>query len=119
MTATAAIDILEKLVSFDTTSRNPNRPIIDYIEGYLSEHGVESHRVPDERDGWVSLHATIGPEGVPGVGLSGHTDVVPVDGQDWDTDPFTLTEKGDKLYGRGACDIERFSRLRHGGGAGL
>lgn len=108
MTATAAIEILDKLVSFDTTSRNSNLPIIDYIESYLSEHGIESFRVPDERDGWASLYATIGPEGVPGVGLSGHTDVVPVDGQDWDTDPFKLIEKDGKLYGRGACDMKGF-----------
>ena len=108
MTATAAIEILDKLVSFDTTSRNANLPIIDYIESYLNDHDVECFRVPDEREGWASLHATIGPQGVPGIGLSGHTDVVPVDGQDWDTDPFTLTEKDGKLYGRGACDMKGF-----------
>ena len=108
MTATAAIEILDKLVSFDTTSRNSNLPIIDYIEGYLSEHGVESFRVPDERDGWASLHATIGPTGrcrhrafrSHGCGSGrrsglGHR-------------PVHLDEKDGKLYGRGACDMKGF-----------
>ncbi|MGI9424624.1 MAG: acetylornithine deacetylase [Hyphomicrobiaceae bacterium] len=108
MTANAAIDILDKLVSFDTTSRNSNLPIIDYIESYLSEHGIESLRVPDDTGEKASLFATIGPQGVSGVGLSGHTDVVPVDGQDWETDPFQLTEKDGKLFGRGACDMKGF-----------
>lgn len=101
-------DLLAKLVSFDTTSRNSNLPIIDFIEDYLSKHGVESVRVPDETGNWSSLFATIGPEGVAGIGLSAHTDVVPVDGQDWDTDPFELIEKGTKLYGRGSCDMKGF-----------
>ena len=100
--------LLAKLVSFDTTSRNSNLPIIDFIEDYLKRHGVESTRVPDETGNWSSLFATIGPQGVSGIGLSAHTDVVPVDGQDWDTDPFELVEKGSKLYGRGACDMKGF-----------
>ena len=108
MTAHAAIDILDKLVAFDTTSRNSNLEIIAYIESYLADHGIESTRVPDETGEKASLFATIGPVDVPGVGLSGHTDVVPVDGQDWDTDPFRLTEKDGKLYGRGACDMKGF-----------
>ena len=108
MTATAATDILGKLVSFDTTSRNSNIPIIEYIESYLSAHDVESFRVPDDSGEKSSLYATIGPDDVSGVGLSGHTDVVPVDGQDWDTDPFEMTEKGDRLYGRGTCDMKGF-----------
>ena len=103
-----AKDLLARLVAFDTTSRNSNLPIIDFIEDYLSGHGIASHRVPDETGEKSSLFATIGPEGVPGVGLSAHTDVVPVDGQDWDTNPFELTRKGDKLYGRGACDMKGF-----------
>lgn len=100
--------LLAKLVSFDTTSRNSNLPIIDYIEGYLTSHGIESTRVPDETGHWSSLFATIGPEGKSGIGLSAHTDVVPVDGQDWDTNPFELVEKGTKLYGRGSCDMKGF-----------
>lgn len=101
-------ELLAKLVSFDTTSRNSNLPIIDFIESYLAKQGVESTRVPDETGNWSSLFATIGPEGVSGIGLSAHTDVVPVDGQDWDTDPFELVEKGTKLYGRGSCDMKGF-----------
>lgn len=104
----SAIDVLGKLVSFDTTSRNSNIPIIEYIEDYLEAHGIKSQRVPDETGGWTNLFATIGPEGKGGIALSGHTDVVPVDGQAWDTDPFTMTRKGDKLYGRGTCDMKGF-----------
>lgn len=108
MTAHAAIDILDKLVAFDTTSRNSNLPLIAYVEDYLAAHDIESHRVPDETGTKASLFATIGPPEAPGVGLSGHTDVVPVDGQDWDTDPFRLTEKDGRLYGRGTCDMKGF-----------
>jgi acetylornithine deacetylase len=112
MTAAALLDetkdLLAKLVSFDTTSRNSNLPIIDFIEDYLGGHGVDCTRVPDETGNWSSLFATIGPEDVSGIGLSAHTDVVPVDGQDWDTDPFELVEKGTKLYGRGSCDMKGF-----------
>lgn len=103
-----AKDLLARLVAFDTTSRNSNIPIIDYIEDYLAGHGVASTRVPDETGEKSSLFATIGPEDAAGVGLSAHTDVVPVDGQDWETDPFTLTEKDGRLYGRGACDMKGF-----------
>jgi len=101
-------ELLAQLVSFDTTSRNSNLPIIDFIEDYLEKHGVESTRVPDETGNWSSLFATIGPPDVSGIGLSAHTDVVPVDGQDWDTNPFELVEKGTKLYGRGSCDMKGF-----------
>ena len=108
MVASEAVSILDRLVGFDTTSRNSNIPLIEYVEGYLSEHGVESYRIPDETGEKASLFATIGPGDTAGVGLSGHTDVVPVDGQDWDTDPFQLTANGDRLYGRGACDMKGF-----------
>jgi len=108
MNTAAAIEILESLVSFDTTSRNSNLPIIDYIADYLVGHGVQSFRVPDETGQKSSLFATIGPDKAGGVGLSAHTDVVPVDGQDWETNPFTLVQKDGKLYGRGACDMKGF-----------
>ncbi|MEL6299317.1 MAG: acetylornithine deacetylase [Pseudomonadota bacterium] len=104
----AARDILTTLVGFDTVSRNSNLPLIDWVEQYLDGHGIASVRTPDETGEKANLFATIGPEGVPGVGLSGHTDVVPVDGQDWDTDPFKLTAKDGKLYGRGACDMKGY-----------
>lgn len=103
-----AIAVLEKLVAFDTTSRNSNLALVEYVEGYLKERGVSAERVTNDAGDKASLFATIGPEGVPGVALSAHTDVVPVDGQDWATNPFTLTRKDGKLYGRGACDMKGF-----------
>ena len=104
-TATA---ILAILVGFDTTSRNSNLALISYVERYLEGHGIASTRIPDDTGEKASLFATIGPPGVPGVALSGHTDVVPVDGQDWATDPFDLTAHDGRLYGRGACDMMAF-----------
>ncbi|GAA4217000.1 acetylornithine deacetylase [Sagittula marina] len=104
--------ILEKLVSFPTVSRDPNGMLIDWVAGYLAEHGITAHVV--EKPGapeWKALFAHVGPEVEGGVVLSGHTDVVPVDGQTWDTDPFTLTERDGRLYGRGACDMKGFDAL--------
>ena len=103
-----AKDLLARLVAFDTTSHKTNIPIIEFIEGYLRRHGVDSVRVPTPDGQKASLFATIGPAGVGGIALSGHTDVVPVTGQAWDTDPFTLVERDGKLYGRGACDMKGF-----------
>jgi acetylornithine deacetylase len=100
--------MLEKLVAFDTTSAKTNIPLIEFVEDYLSSHGVESRRVPTDDGQKSSLHAVIGPKDVPGYGLSGHTDVVPVTGQNWSTDPFRLTRKGTRLYGRGSCDMKGF-----------
>ncbi len=103
-----AIGILEQLVGFDTTSRDSNMPLIDWVADYLDGHGIASTKVTDEDGGKANLIATIGPEGDGGIVLSGHTDVVPVDGQDWQTDPFTLTRKADKLFGRGSSDMKGF-----------
>lgn len=100
--------MLEKLVAFDTTSAKTNIPLIEFVEAYLSSHGIGSVRVPSDNGIHTSLHAVIGPKGVPGIGLSGHTDVVPVEGQKWATDPFTLTQKGNRLFGRGSCDMKGF-----------
>ncbi|MCP4994807.1 MAG: acetylornithine deacetylase [Gammaproteobacteria bacterium] len=100
--------MIEKLVSFDTVSRNSNMALIDFVRSYLSEHGVESHLVPNEDGSKANLYATIGPMVEGGVVLSGHTDVVPVDGQVWDTDPFTVVEKAGRLYGRGTADMKSF-----------
>ena len=83
-----AKELLARLVAFDTTSVKTNIPLIDFVEAYLAEHGVESRRVPTADGQKASLFATIGPSGVAGVALSGHTDVVPVARQAWDTDPF-------------------------------
>ncbi|MFT3809836.1 MAG: acetylornithine deacetylase [Micropepsaceae bacterium] len=108
----SSIDMLAKLVSFDTTSRNSNLDLIGFVQDYLNAHGIGSSLVHDETGRKANLWATIGPEGDGGVVLSGHTDVVPVDGQPWETDPFVLTEKDDgRLYGRGTCDMKAFSAV--------
>lgn len=107
----AAIDILRALVGFDTTSRGSNLALIEWVEAYLDGHGVPHRRVPN-RDGTKSnLIATVGPGVEGGVVLSGHTDVVPVDGQPWTSDPFVLTERDGRLYGRGTCDMKGFLAL--------
>ncbi|WP_281018784.1 MULTISPECIES: acetylornithine deacetylase [unclassified Minwuia] len=104
----SAIGILERLVGFDTTSRDSNMPLIDWVAAYLEEHGVASIKVMDADGGKANLVATIGEQVDGGIVLSGHTDVVPVDGQDWQTAPFTLTRKGDQLFGRGSSDMKGF-----------
>jgi acetylornithine deacetylase len=107
---TSAIDNLAKLVSFDTTSRHSNLELIDWVEAYLQPLGAILTRVPNDDGTKTNLIASFGPvDQVGGIILSGHTDVVPVDGQDWHTDPWTLTEKNGKLYGRGTCDMKGFS----------
>lgn len=107
----AAIDILRTLVGFDTTSRDSNLPLIEWVEGYLDGLGVPHRRVTNAEGTKSNLLATIGPMAEGGVVLSGHTDVVPVDGQPWSTDPFTLTERDGRLYGRGTCDMKGFLAL--------
>lgn len=104
-----ALEILERLVAFDTTSHLSNMDLIDYVRGLLAEHGAESTLFIDEDDsGKANLYATIGPKDRAGVMLSGHTDVVPVEGQDWSSSPFTLRDGGDRVYGRGTCDMKGF-----------
>jgi acetylornithine deacetylase len=100
--------ILERLVAFDTTSHKSNIPLVLYVEDYLREQGVAAYLVPTEDGQKASLFATIGPDNAGGVALSGHTDVVPVDGQAWDTDPFALTLKDGRFYGRGTSDMKGF-----------
>ncbi|MDW3204146.1 MAG: acetylornithine deacetylase [Alphaproteobacteria bacterium] len=103
-----SVEILDTLVGFDTTSAKSNMALIDWVRTYLEAHGVTSTLVPNEDGTKANLWATVGPEREGGVCLSGHTDVVPVDGQPWDTDPFVLTRKGSRLYGRGTCDMKAF-----------
>ena len=103
-----AKELLARLVAFDTTSAKTNIPLIDFVEAYLAEHGVESRRVPTPDGLKASLFATIGPGDGGGIALSGHTDVVPVASQNWDTDPFQLVERDGKLYGRGTCDMKGY-----------
>ncbi|MEO0504586.1 MAG: acetylornithine deacetylase [Bacteroidota bacterium] len=101
--------ILAKLVSFPVLGGESNLSIIRWIEDYITSYGIEVHLVPNEEGNKASLHCRIGPAVDGGVILSGHTDVVPVEGQAWTTDPFVLTDKGDgKLYGRGSCDMKGF-----------
>lgn len=104
----AAKELLGRLVAFDTTSYKTNIPLIRFVQDYLAGHGVESQLVPTPDGLKASLFASIGPAGVSGIGLSGHTDVVPVTGQHWETDPFTLVERDGLLYGRGTCDMKGF-----------
>src|SRR6266705_2092806 len=96
-----AKELLARLVAFDTTSVKTNIPLIEFVEAYLAEHGVQSRRVPTPDGLKSSLFATIGPGDTGGIALSGHTDVVPVASQNWDTDPFQMIERDGKLYGRG------------------
>lgn len=101
-------ELLTRLVAFDTTSRLSNLDLIDWVADYLSGFGIESRLTYNDDKRKANLFARIGPEDQPAVVLSGHTDVVPVDGQAWDTNPFTLTERDGKLYARGSCDMKGF-----------
>lgn len=104
-------EILERLVAFDTVSAKSNLALIDWVETYLTGHGITCHRHWNDTRDKAALFAHVGPEITGGVILSGHTDVVPVDGQDWVTDPFVLTEKDGRLYGRGSTDMKGFDAL--------
>lgn len=103
-----SIAILERLVGFPTVSRESNLDLIEFARDFLADCGVESLLVPDETGRKANLYATIGPRDRAGVMLSGHTDVVPVEGQTWSGDPFSLTARDGKLYGRGAADMKGF-----------
>lgn len=111
MTDPKVLQLIEKLISYDTTSRNSNLDIIKFIEDYLAGHGVKSTLVYNEGEGKANLYATLGDQTKSGIMLSGHTDVVPVDGQDWDTDPFKMVQKDGKLFGRGTSDMKSFIAL--------
>jgi acetylornithine deacetylase len=102
------VELLARLVAFDTTSHLSNLDLIAFIEDYLLQHGIVSRRITRADGEKASLYASIGPEGESGVALSGHTDVVPVDGQKWTSDPFTLRAAQGRLYARGAADMKGF-----------
>lgn len=104
-------DMLEKLISFNTISDRSNLDLIAFVEGYLDGHGVASTRVPDGTGTKAGLHARIGPAVAGGVVLSAHTDVVPVEGQAWSSDPFTARIDAGLLYGRGAADMKGFAAV--------
>lgn len=107
-TETEVTRILTDLIGFDTTSRHSNLALIAYAESLLADFGVGADLVYDEGGGKANLFATLGGGDAPGVVLSGHTDVVPVDGQNWRTDPFAVEIAGGKLFGRGSCDMKGF-----------
>lgn len=107
-TTATTTDILAKLVAFDTTSYKSNLACAAFVQDYLAGHGIKSHLLPSDDGIHANLFATLGPPGNGGVGLSGHMDVVPVTSQNWDTDPFKLTERDGRLYGRGACDMKGY-----------
>lgn len=103
-----SMDMIERLVSFDTTSYKTNIQLIQFAADILSRHGADIRMTYDDEQEKANLFATIGPMDVPGIVLSGHTDVVPVDGQDWSADPFHVVRKDDRLYGRGTSDMKSF-----------
>ncbi|QEW21373.1 Acetylornithine deacetylase [Marinibacterium anthonyi] len=103
--------IMDALVAFPTVSTVSNLDLIDWVDSYLSDHGIEAHRHYNEDGDKAALFAHVGPWEEGAVVLSGHTDVVPVEGQAWDTDPFTVVEKDGYVYGRGCCDMKGFDAL--------
>ena len=105
-------EILAKLISFPTVSRDTNLPLVDWVADYLDSHGITPHRwVDPEQPEKAALFAHVGPQETGALVLSGHTDVVPVDGQAWDTDPFELVQKDGRYYGRGTTDMKGFDAL--------
>jgi len=103
-----SIEMIRTLIGFPTVSRDSNLELIHYARDYLKDLGAEFRLTYDDDRRKANLFATLGPIGEPGIVLSGHTDVVPVEGQDWDTDPFQLAEKDGRLYGRGTADMKSF-----------
>ena len=108
MSEMSSRDLLERLIGFATVSRDSNLELIEFIRDYLAQLGVESELFYNAERTKANLFATIGPRDRGGIVLSGHTDVVPVDGQAWTVDPFRLTEKDGRLYGRGTADMKGF-----------
>jgi acetylornithine deacetylase len=100
--------MLRRLIAFPTVSRDSNLELIRFVRRFLEPCGAEIRLTHDDGKRKANLFATLGPRGEPGIVLSGHTDVVPVEGQAWDSDPFEMVEKNGRLYGRGACDMKGF-----------
>ncbi|MEO3429240.1 acetylornithine deacetylase [Pelagibius sp. CAU 1746] len=100
--------MIERLIAFDTTSRNSNLELIHYVRDYLADLGVTASLVHDAEGRKANLYATLGPADRPGIALSGHTDVVPIDDQDWTRDPWRVSEGDGRLFGRGTCDMKSF-----------
>ena len=116
--ALGSLEMIERFVGFDTTSCDSNLPLVHFVRDFLGRHGIESVLTYDDEGRKANLFATIGPADRPGIVLSGHTDVVPVDGQPWTTDPFKLTERDGNIYGRGVCDMKGFLAIASGSRAG-
>ncbi|MBI6558176.1 acetylornithine deacetylase [Pseudomonas syringae] len=106
-----ALEILKRLIAFDTVSSEPNMALIEYVRELLASKGIESLIVKDETGKKANLFASTGPKDVPGVLLSGHTDVVPAAGQSWTMPPFQATLRDGRIYGRGTCDMKGFIAL--------
>lgn len=107
-TIPSVVDILTQLIGFDTTSRLPNKALIDYVSDLLGSFGIATTIIPNNDHSKANLYCTIGPTDRGGVMLSGHTDVVPVDGQDWTVPAFELTHSNQRVYGRGTTDMKGF-----------
>ncbi|MEM9173590.1 MAG: M20/M25/M40 family metallo-hydrolase, partial [Pseudomonadota bacterium] len=107
----SSIDLLARLVAFKSVSRDSNLPLIDWVETYLAQYGARCRRTWNAERTKANLFAAIGPDLPGGVVLSGHTDVVPVEDQDWHTDPFVLTERDGLLYGRGTSDMKGYAAV--------
>ncbi len=103
--------IMQKLVSFPTVSRDSNLALVDWVEAYLNSHAITAHRYYNDEGDKAALFAHVGPWQAGAVVLSGHTDVVPIDGQPWDSDPFQVVEKDGRYYGRGTCDMKGYDAL--------
>ena len=103
-----SVVMLRRLIAYPTVSRDSNLELIHFIREFLGPYDAELRLTHDDDRRKANLFATLGPRGAPGIVLSGHTDVVPTEGQAWDTDPFNMVEKDDRLYGRGACDMKGF-----------
>ena len=106
-----ARQLLDQLVAFPTVSSNTNLPLIYFVRDYFAEHGIDSVIIPNIDGAKAGLIAQVGPNVAGGVALSGHSDVVPVEGQDWSTDPWSVVDKEGRLYGRGTCDMKGFVAL--------
>nr|WP_321483290.1 acetylornithine deacetylase [uncultured Cohaesibacter sp.] len=111
MTQKKAIEFISKLVSFDTNSAKSNLDLVNFVKDYLAGFDIESTLVFNDDKTKANLFAVIGPNVEGGIILSGHSDCVPVEGQPWDTDPFTVVEKDGYLYGRGVADMKSFSAI--------
>src|SRR5580700_1851938 len=103
-----SVEILEKLVGFATVSRDSNLELIEYVRDLLAAHGIAAKLYTDAAARKANLYAWVGPEDAGGVLLSGHTDVVPIDAQNWSSDPFRLEQRGERLFARGAADMKGF-----------